>query len=157
MHQDENGIIPQLLANTLEEIQQKCLENPLMKMPKLMYVNPTGANPNGATLPLERRQEIYKICCKYNILILEDDPYCFMHFLDEVPPTFLSMDIEGRVMRFDSLSKVLSSGLRVGWLTGPKQLVKAVELHVQSSYLHSSTLSQVYLFSLLRAYSVHIH
>ena len=133
-------------------------------MPKMIYVTPTGeihdslinhtrnctthkihtgSNPTGTTMTLERKKEMYKICCQYNILILEDDPYYFMHFSDELIPSFLSMDIEGRVLRFDSFSKVLSSGLRLGWVTGPKQLVAPIELHVQSSYLHSSALSQV--------------
>lgn len=66
-----------------------------------------------------------------------------MHFLEEDVPSFLSLDTEGRVLRFDSLSKVLSSGLRLGWVTGPKQLIQIIELHIQGSYLHSSTLSQV--------------
>lgn len=112
-------------------------------MPKIIYINPTGSNPTGTTIPAERRREIYKICSQYNILILEDDAYCFMNFSDELVPSFLSMDTEGRVLRFDSLSKVLSSGLRIGWVTGPKPLIQNIELHVQSSYLHSSTLSQV--------------
>lgn len=157
-------MIPQSLINALEECKLKCTADPGgHKMPKIMYVNPTGkksqtntkqnknsplthlpgSNPTGTTMPLERRQEIYRICCQYNILILEDDAYCFMHFLEENVPSFLSMDTEGRVLRFDSFSKVLSSGLRLGWVTGPKPLVKIIEMHIQSSYLHSSTLSQV--------------
>lgn len=105
----------------------------------------TGSNPTGVTMTLERRKEVYQICCKYNIIILEDGAYFFLHFLEEQPVSFLSLDTEGRVIRFDSMSKVLSSGLRLGWLTGPKALVKNIELHVQSSFLHSSTLSQVNL------------
>lgn len=115
-------------------------------MPKAIYLNPTASNPTGATMSLDRKKEVYKICCKYNLIILEDDAYYFLHFLDEQPVSFLSLDIEGRVIRFDSMSKVLSSGLRLGWLTGPKQLVHYVELHIQSSILHSSTLSQVIFF-----------
>lgn len=102
-----------------------------------------ASNPTGVTMPLDRRIEIYRICCKYNIIILEDDAYYFLHFLDKQPISFLSLDTEGRVLRFDSFSKVLSSGLRLGYLTGPKQLVQNIELHIQSSYLHTSALSQV--------------
>lgn len=112
-------------------------------MPKVIYLNPTASNPTGVTMSTERKKEIYRICCKYNLIILEDDAYYFLHFLGEQPISFLSLDTEGRVVRFDSMSKVLSSGLRLGWLTGPKQLVHYVELHIQSSILHSSTLSQV--------------
>lgn len=100
-------------------------------------------------MPLERRIEIYQICCQYNILILEDDAYCFMNFGETTPPSFLSLDTQGRVLRFDSFSKVLSSGLRLGWVTGPKPLIQTIELHIQSSYLHSSTLSQVLTYNLM--------
>ena len=47
-----------------------------------MYINATGANPTGTVIPLERRKEIYRIACDYNFLILDDDPYHFMYFID---------------------------------------------------------------------------
>jgi len=50
------------------------------KMPKIMYINATGTNPTGIIIPLERRKEIYRIACEYNFLILDDDPYHFIHF-----------------------------------------------------------------------------
>lgn len=148
--QDQDGMIPHLLREALEAWKLKCSEEGGgYKMPKLMYINPTGSNPTGTTMPLERRIEIYQICCQYNILILEDDAYCFMNFGETTPPSFLSLDTQGRVLRFDSFSKVLSSGLRLGWVTGPKPLIQTIELHIQSSYLHSSTLSQVLTYNLM--------
>lgn len=151
IEQDEYGIIPKKLVDALENCKAKYTEEGggMRKMPKVIYINPTGSNPTGVTMPLERRREIYRICCEYNIMILEDDAYFFLHFLEEQPISFLSLDTEGRVIRFDSMSKVLSSGLRLGWLTGPKPLVQNIELHIQSSFLHSSTLSQVILQNLL--------
>ena len=74
-----------------------------------MYLNPTGSNPTGAVMTPERRQEIYEICSAYDVLILEDDPYYFMQFRDEGEgrvPSFLSIDEDQRVIRFDSFSKV---------------------------------------------------
>lgn len=59
------------------------------------------------------------------------------------PASFLSMDTENRVLRFDSLSKVLSAGLRIGFVTGPKQLIDRIELHVQSTVMHTPALTQV--------------
>lgn len=143
IEQDKYGIIPKKLVEALENCKAKYTEEGGGKMPKVIYLNPTASNPTGYTMSTERKKEIYKICCKYNLIILEDDAYYFLHFLDEQPISFLSLDTEGRVIRFDSMSKVLSSGLRLGWLTGPKQLVHYIELHIQSSILHSSTLSQV--------------
>ncbi|XP_022915117.1 kynurenine/alpha-aminoadipate aminotransferase, mitochondrial [Onthophagus taurus] len=150
--QDQYGLNPEELRSTLEDWKEKCLQNESYKMPKMIYINPTGSNPTGTSMTLERKRQIYEICCEYNIIILEDDAYYFLHFLDELVPSFLSMDVQGRVLRFDSFSKVLSSGLRLGWVTGPKQLIQAIELHIQSSTLHSSTLSQVITNNLLQSW-----
>jgi kynurenine/2-aminoadipate aminotransferase len=59
------------------------------------------------------------------------------------------MDIDGRVLRFDSFSKLLSSGMRVGFVTGPPQLIERIELHQQASVLHSSGPSQALVAGLL--------
>lgn len=59
------------------------------------------------------------------------------------------MDTQGRVIRFDSFSKIISAGLRVGFVTGPKQLMKRIELHLQTSSLHASALSQVLVDNIL--------
>ncbi|XP_060040349.1 kynurenine/alpha-aminoadipate aminotransferase, mitochondrial isoform X3 [Erinaceus europaeus] len=86
---------------------------------------------------------------KYDFLIIEDDPYYFLQFNKPWVPTFLSMDVDGRVIRADSFSKVLSSGLRVGFLTGPKPLIERVVLHTQVSTVHSSTFAQLLILQLL--------
>ncbi|XP_066599041.1 kynurenine/alpha-aminoadipate aminotransferase, mitochondrial-like [Prorops nasuta] len=143
--QDDFGIIPEKLREILRERELSA-----KKMPKIMYINATGANPNGAVIPLERRKEIYRLACEYNFLILDDDPYHFMYFTDEEPTSFLSLDIEGRVIRLDSFSKVVSSGLRIGFLTAAAPLVASIELHMQSSHLHAPTLSQVIMYRLLK-------
>uniref|UniRef100_T1H8P7 Aminotran_1_2 domain-containing protein n=1 Tax=Rhodnius prolixus TaxID=13249 RepID=T1H8P7_RHOPR len=127
--QDKDGIRPDILLQKLDYW--------------LLYVNPTGCNPSGASLTTERKKQIYEIACKYNFLILEDDSYFYLHFLQEDPVSFLSLDTEGRVVRFDSFSKILSSGLRVGFVTGPEPLLRNIELHVQVSTLHASAISQV--------------
>lgn len=81
--QDEHGVVPEILRETLRnrELSGK-------KMPKIMYINATGSNPTGVIIPLERRKEIYRIACEYNFLILDDDPYHFMHF-NEVSDIFI--------------------------------------------------------------------
>ena len=65
------------------------------------------------------------------MLILEDDPYFYLHFSNEPVKSFLSMDTDGRVIRFDSFSKILSSGIRLGFTTGPKELLQPIMLHMQ--------------------------
>ncbi|KAG7201107.1 hypothetical protein KM043_003903 [Ampulex compressa] len=143
--QDEHGVVPEILREILRNRQLSG-----KKMPKIMYVNATGSNPTGTVLPLERRKEIYRIACEYNFLILDDDPYHFMHFEDVEPKSFLSLDTEGRVIRLDSFSKVVSSGIRLGFVTAAAPLVASIELHLQSSHLHAPTLSQVILYKLLK-------
>ncbi|KAL6427421.1 hypothetical protein ACFW04_008748 [Cataglyphis niger] len=143
--QDDDGPIPEVLRETL---RNRVFSG--AKMPKIMYINPTGTNPTGIIIPLERRKEIYRIACEYNFLILDDDPYHFMHFDKEDPKSFLSLDTEGRVIRLDSFSKVISSGLRIGFITATAPLIASVELHLQSSHLHAPTLSQVILYNLLK-------
>ncbi len=95
-----------------------------------MYINPAGSNPCGTNLSGDRKREIYNICCHHDIIILEDDPYYFLQF-EQTEPSFASMDTEGRVIRFDSFSKVLSSGLRLGYATGPKEFIDRIVLHMQ--------------------------
>ena len=102
--------------------------------PKFIYTNPTGCNPCGTVLPIARKREIYDICREYDVVIIEDDPYYYMQFGEEREASFLSIDRDARVMRLDSLSKVMSSGIRLGFLTGPKPLVDKVVLHMQVSF-----------------------
>ncbi|XP_076245178.1 kynurenine/alpha-aminoadipate aminotransferase, mitochondrial [Calliopsis andreniformis] len=143
--QDEHGVIPEILRETL---RNRKLSG--KRMPKIMYINATGTNPTGIIIPLERRKEIYRIACEYNFLILDDDPYHFMHFEEVEPKSFLSLDTEGRVIRLDSFSKVVSSGLRLGFVTAAAPLIASIELHLQSSHLHAPTLSQVILYKLIK-------
>ncbi|XP_065345612.1 kynurenine/alpha-aminoadipate aminotransferase, mitochondrial-like [Cloeon dipterum] len=148
--QDEHGIVPSALRSALSNYGSSEKVSAMKKdVPKLLYLNSTGANPTGATIPTERKKEIYDIACEFNLVILEDDPYYFLHFEEKDPVSFLSMDRESRVLRFDSFSKILSSGLRVGFVTGPKELVSRIELHTQASTMHTSALSQAIVSSLL--------
>ena len=80
-----------------------------------------------------RRKQILELCSQYNLILLEDDPYYYLQFEEKHlrPPSFFSLDTEGRVIRFDSFSKILSSGIRLGFVTGPKPLIKRLVLHMQ--------------------------
>ena len=102
-----------------------------------------GANPTGTVYSNERKLEIYKLAQKYDFLILEDDAYFYIHFLDEQPKSFLSIDVDGRVIRADSFSKVMSGGMRLGVITAPSPITQKLMLHTASSCLHASALTQV--------------
>jgi len=106
---------------------------------------------------------VYEIACKNNLLILEDDPYRYLHFGEkELPqdiskytpptpiPSFQSLDTEKRVIRVDSLSKTLSGGLRLGYVSGPKAIVNRIILHMQATCLHTSGVSQIMVYKLLK-------
>ncbi|XP_076165337.1 kynurenine/alpha-aminoadipate aminotransferase, mitochondrial [Ptiloglossa arizonensis] len=141
--QDKDGIIPEKIMNVCEERLRD--EKP---MPKILYVNPIGANPTGTVLTDSRKRKIYELAQKYDFLIIEDDPYYFLNFVDEKPTSFFEMDTDGRVIRLDSFSKILSAGLRLGVVTAHTEFIKKLTLHMESTSLHASSLSQMLLYKL---------
>ncbi|XP_006006337.1 kynurenine/alpha-aminoadipate aminotransferase, mitochondrial isoform X2 [Latimeria chalumnae] len=147
---DQHGIIPKALKEILAKWNSKEVNSASSKAPKVLYTIPNGGNPTGASMTTERKQEIYQLARDYDFLIIEDDPYYFLQFQKPWAPTFLSLDIDGRVIRTDSFSKILSSGLRIGFLTGPKPLVDRVILHIQASTMHTSTFTQLIVFHFLK-------
>lgn len=143
---DASGLIPSSLESVLRGWDAAREQRP---RPRVLYTIPNGGNPTGASLPLERKQRLYQIAREFDLLILEDDPYHWLQFAPVRIPSLLSMDVDGRVLRFDSASKLLSSGLRLGWATGPSPLIERLELHTQASNLHSCGLSQSLVAALL--------
>ncbi|XP_020661172.2 kynurenine/alpha-aminoadipate aminotransferase, mitochondrial [Pogona vitticeps] len=147
---DEHGIIPKALKEILSRWKSNNTHKPSGKTPKFLYTVPSGGNPSGSTLTAERKKEIYQLAQEYNFLIIEDDPYYFVQFEKPKPPSFLSMDVDGRVIRGDTFSKIISSGLRVGFLTGPAPLIDRIILHIEVSTMHTSTFTQVLLTELFK-------
>ncbi|KAI0367823.1 PLP-dependent transferase [Pilatotrama ljubarskyi] len=136
---------------------RKMLENwPAGKpKPKVLYTVPYGCNPTGMTSTLERRLQVLQLAREHNFLILEDDPYYYLYFGSAPrPPSYFTLERDqpevGRVVRFDSLSKVLSSGMRIGFISAPQVIVDAVVLHTMTSNLQPPTLTQVLALRLLR-------
>ncbi|GBG30372.1 Kynurenine/alpha-aminoadipate aminotransferase, mitochondrial [Hondaea fermentalgiana] len=150
---DSQGLVPSAMDTLLTNWAQ---DHPLEAKPKVLYVIPTGSNPTGISLSLERRRELYAIACKHDLLILEDDPYYFLQFRDEADwiPSLYSMDVDERVVRFDSFSKVISAGFRLGFMTGPKEIVNRVVLHQQVTDLHASGVSQSILLGILQQWGI---
>ncbi|XP_078533798.1 kynurenine/alpha-aminoadipate aminotransferase, mitochondrial-like isoform X2 [Lissotriton helveticus] len=146
---DNQGIIPRALKEVLSKWRPEDVRKPESRSPKFLYTVPTGGNPIGMTLSTERKKAIYQIAREYDFLIVEDDPYFYLQFTKPLAPSFLSMDVDGRVLRADSMSKVISPGLRIGFLTGPKPLIQKVILHVESSTMHVSAFTQVMTLQLL--------
>lgn len=142
---DGNGVVVEALEKLIAEHQ-----------PKLVYLIPTFGNPSGATLSLERRKRVLELAVKYQTLVVEDDPYGDLYF-DAPPPASLlalSPEVPGSrewLAHCGSLSKVLSPGLRIGWLiANPELLAKAV-MCKQFSDAHTSTFAQATAAQYLQA------
>ncbi|XP_008426155.1 kynurenine/alpha-aminoadipate aminotransferase, mitochondrial [Poecilia reticulata] len=149
---DQHGMIPEALKEVLSRWDPSEVREPSSTAPRILYTIPNGGNPTGASMTAERKRDIYKLAQLYDILIIEDDPYYFLQFEKPWAPTFLSMDVDGRIIRTDSFSKILSSGLRIGFVTGPKPLVDRIVLHIQASTMHTSTFTQLMVSQLLHSW-----
>lgn len=113
------------------------------RLPKFIYEVPNGHNPAGVALSLERRRHLLQIAARFDLLILEDDPYQLVQLEDRDPdPTLQSMDREGRVVRLDSFSKIFAPGLRLGYASGPAEIIGYFQLYKQGSNLHTSAMDQ---------------
>jgi 2-aminoadipate transaminase len=115
--------------------------------PKLVYLIPTFGNPSGATLSLARRKRVLELAVKYNTLVVEDDPYCELYFGKPPPPSMLALShtVPGSrdlLAHCGSFSKILSPGLRVGWMIAPPALLANATMCKQFSDAHTSNLTQ---------------
>jgi 2-aminoadipate transaminase len=115
--------------------------------PKFVYLIPTFGNPSGAMLSLARRQKVLEMAVKHQTLIVEDDPYGDLYFGEAPPPSLLALSasVPGSrelLAHCGSLSKVLSPGLRVGWMIAPPALLANAVMCKQFSDAHTSTFAQ---------------
>jgi 2-aminoadipate transaminase len=115
--------------------------------PKLIYLIPTFGNPSGATLSLERRRRVLELAVRHEVLVVEDDPYGDLYFDAAPPPSLLALSHEvpgarDHLVHCGSLSKVLSPGLRLGWMVAPAPLLAKAVMCKQFSDAHTSTFAQ---------------
>ena len=115
--------------------------------PRLVYLIPSFGNPSGATLTLERRRKVLELAVKYQTLVVEDDPYGDLYFDAPPPPSLLALSasVSGSrelLAHCGSLSKILSPGLRIGWLVAPAEMLARATMCKQFSDAHTSTFAQ---------------
>jgi len=115
--------------------------------PKFVYLIPTFGNPSGAMLSLERRRRVLELAVQYQTVIVEDDPYGDLYFDAPPPPSLLALsrEVPGSrdwLVHCGSLSKVLSPGLRVGWMIATPALLAKATMCKQFSDAHTSTFAQ---------------
>ena len=135
------------------------LERVLQENPgaRFIYTIPNFQNPSGATMSLEKRQQVYALAKQYGVLILEDNPYGDLRVAGEPLPTIKSMDTDGIVIYAGSFSKILSPGLRVAYCVGPKPVLAKMTVGKQAEDVHTAMLNQMIVYQWFRQYDVDAH
>ena len=140
----------QLVSAPVDEhgVQVDLLEQLIVQhRPKMIYLIPTFGNPSGGLLSLERRLKVLELAVRHQVLVVEDDPYGDLYFGEAPPPSLLALSeqVPGSrdwIAYCGSLSKVLSPGLRVGWLAAHPELLARATMCKQFSDAHTSTFAQ---------------
>ena len=136
---DEDG----LMLDRLEEAMRRY-------HPKLLYVIPTFQNPTGKTLAANRRKPIAELASKYGVVVAEDDPYRDLRYAGTPAPSIKSFDEEGWVVFLGSFSKIISPGLRVGYMAGDAGILRKCTMGKQSTDVHTANLNQAIVDQFLR-------
>ncbi len=124
---------------------------------KFIYVIPTFQNPTGRTMSLERRRQLLELAKKYDVLILEDNPYFELRYEGEPVPTIKSMDTEGRVVYAGSYSKVMSPGMRIGYCIANPKIINRMVVCKQVSDVHTNQFFQMVVARYLQTYDIDKH
>ncbi len=141
---DDEGPIPSSMEQAFKQ------HSGSGKEPKIFYTVPNFHNPTGITTSLKRRFEILAIASRYNLIIIEDNPYGDLYYDQDVPLSYKALDREGRVIYLGSFSKILIPGIRIGWLAGPGPIIEKVSMVKQTADLCSSSLGQQLAYRLTR-------
>ena len=123
----------------IEDLEKKIQASPRAK---LIYIIPNFQNPTGFTTSLAKRQAIYALAQRYDLMILEDDPYGELRYEGDFLPPLKSMDTDGRVVYGGSFSKTMAPALRVGFVVAEKALMKRLVVAKQTGDVHTATLTQ---------------
>lgn len=121
---------------------------------KLLYTIPTFQNPTGTTMSLEKRKRVLELASEYNVLIIEDNPYGDLRFRGEEIATLKSLDTENRVIYCGSFSKILSPGMRLGYIIGPAPLFEKIEMLKQVNDVHTPMLTQLMCVQFMKKYNI---
>ena len=136
---DEDGMRIDLLEETLDRLAGEG------RRPKFIYTVPTFQNPAGVTMSAERRVRLVEIARERELLVVEDSPYGLLRFEGEPTEPLYKLDGGDYVLHLGTFSKILSPGIRVGWLCAPPPVMEKVILGKQASDLCTSTLTQYFV------------
>jgi len=133
---DEHGLVP----SSLEGIAQGA---------RLLYALPNFQNPTGRSLSVERRQELVETCARLGVPLIEDDPYGSLSYKGAPSPKMVAINPDG-VIYMGSFSKVLTPGIRLGYVCAPLPLVRRLELAKQAADLHTAQLTQMVVYDVVK-------
>ena len=134
---DEDGMRVDLLEETLDRLEREG------RRPKFVYTIPSFQNPAGVSLSLPRRRRLVEIAQERELLVLEDNPYGLLRYEGEALPPLYALADGVFVMHLGTFSKILSPGIRLGWVAAPKPVLAKINLAKQAADLCTSTLSQL--------------
>jgi len=134
---DSDGMRVDLLEETLDRLDREG------RRPKFIYTVPSFQNPAGVTMSQPRRRRLVEVAHERELLVLEDNPYGLLRYEGEAPPPLLSLDGGVYVMYLGTFSKILSPGIRLGWVVAPPPVLEKINLGKQAADLCTSTLSQL--------------
>ena len=134
---DSDGMRIDLLEERLNELDRDG------RRPKFIYTVPSFQNPAGVTMSLERRERLVEVAAEREILILEDNPYGLLRYEGQPLPPLYALDGGLYVMYLGTFSKILSPGIRLGWVAAPAPVLEKINLGKQAADLCTSTLSQL--------------
>ena len=143
----EDGIDPADLEKALAEYPNT----------KMIYLIPTFQNPAGITTSAEKRRAIYEIARRHSVVILEDNPYGELRFAGEEIPTIKSFDTEGLVIYCSSFSKILSAGMRVGFVVAPEEVAAKMVVAKQSEDVHTNQFFQMLCYKFMTECDLDAH
>lgn len=127
------------------------------KNARFIYTIPNFQNPSGITMSLEKRKKMYELAKKYNVLILEDNPYGDLRYSGEYIPCIKSFDEDGIVLYAGSMSKVISPGIRVAYVIAPKPIFQKMVVCKQGNDVHTNIWSQMVCNELMTKYDFDAH
>lgn len=133
---DDQGMDPVSLEKTVKEIESDGKET------KFLYIIPSFQNPTSSVLPVERRKHILEVAQDHDFLLLEDNPYGYISFEGSMPTPFKGYDKDGRVMYTSTFSKIVSPGMRIGWLAGHRDFISKMMEAKGSISISNSLISQ---------------
>lgn len=135
----------------MEKLEEALKNNDNVKM---IYTIPTFQNPTGVTMSIEKRRKMLELAKKYDVLILEDNPYGDLRFSGEDVATVKSMDTDGRVVYCGSFSKILSPGMRLGYIIAGEELCGKIEILKQANDVHTPVLTQLMCVKFMEKYNI---